>query len=78
MYQESMDRTLAKLPDGIKASGGCWRDRSSTRWPTFTLGKATSWSRVTSLRPVRRVLLGGISAQVVQHARIPVVIVPRG
>jgi nucleotide-binding universal stress UspA family protein len=28
--------------------------------------------------PIRRVFLGGVSAQVVRHARIPVVVVPRG
>ena len=28
--------------------------------------------------PLRRVFLGGVSAQVVRHARIPVVVVPRG
>jgi nucleotide-binding universal stress UspA family protein len=79
MYQDSLDRALAKLPEGIKASGRLLEGPIIDALADIHPGEAdllVCGSR--GYGPVRRVLLGGVSARVVRHARIPVVIVPRG
>jgi nucleotide-binding universal stress UspA family protein len=78
-YQESLDAALTKLPGDLKASGrlldGPVVDALADVRPTEA-DILVCGSR--GYGPVRRVLLGGVSARVVRHARIPVIVVPRG
>jgi nucleotide-binding universal stress UspA family protein len=78
-YQEALDRALAGLPDGVKATGellyGDVVDELSV------VGERGVDLLVCGSRgygPVRRVLLGTVSAALVRQASIPVLVVPRG
>jgi nucleotide-binding universal stress UspA family protein len=78
-YQESLDAALATLPDGLQATGRLVDGPVVDALADIRPGEAdllVCGSR--GYGPVRRVLLGGISARVVRHARIPVIVVPRG
>lgn len=78
-YQESLDAALAKLPEELKASGRLLDGPVVDALADVRPGEAdllVCGSR--GYGPVRRVLLGGVSARVVRHARVPVILVPRG
>lgn len=78
-YQESLDAALAGLPAGLTASGRLLDGPVVDALADIRPGEAdvlVCGSR--GYGPVRRVLLGGVSARVVRHARIPVIMVPRG
>jgi nucleotide-binding universal stress UspA family protein len=78
-YQEALDRALAGLPDGVRATG------------ELLYGEVVDELSVVGGRgvdllvcgsrgygPVRRVLLGTVSAALVRQAAVPVLVVPRG
>jgi nucleotide-binding universal stress UspA family protein len=78
-YQEDLDRALAGLPDGAQATGellyGEVVDELSV------VGERGVDLLVCGSRgygPVRRVLLGTVSAALVRQAAVPVLVVPRG
>ncbi len=78
-YQEALDRALAGLPDGVQATGellyGEVVDELSV------VGERGADLLVCGSRgygPVRRVLLGTVSAALVRQASVPVLVVPRG
>lgn len=78
-YQEALDRALAELPDGVRATGellyGEVVDELSV------IGERGVDLLVCGSRgygPVRRVLLGTVSAALVRQASVPVLVVPRG
>lgn len=78
-YQASLDAALTKLPAGLRASGRLLDGPVVDALADVRPGEADLM--VIGSRgygPVRRVLLGGVSARVVRHARIPVIMVPRG
>jgi nucleotide-binding universal stress UspA family protein len=78
-YQEALDRALAGLPGGVRATG------------ELLYGEVVDELSVVDERgvdllvcgsrgygPVRRVLLGTVSAALVRQASVPVLVVPRG
>jgi nucleotide-binding universal stress UspA family protein len=78
-YQEALDRALAGLPEGVQATGellyGEVVDELSM------VGERGVDLLVCGSRgygPVRRVLLGTVSAALVRQASVPVLVVPRG
>jgi nucleotide-binding universal stress UspA family protein len=78
-YQEALDRAVAGLPEGVRATGellyGEVVDELSM------VGERGVDLLVCGSRgygPVRRVLLGTVSSALVRQASVPVVIVPRG
>ncbi len=78
-YQEALDRALAGLPEGVQATGellyGEVVDELSM------VGERGADLLVCGSRgygPVRRVLLGTVSAALVRQASVPVLVVPRG
>jgi nucleotide-binding universal stress UspA family protein len=78
-YQEALDRALAGLPEGVQATGellyGEVVDELSV------VGERGVDLLVCGSRgygPVRRVLLGTVSAALVRQASIPVLVMPRG
>jgi nucleotide-binding universal stress UspA family protein len=78
-YQEALDRALAGLPDGVQATAellyGEVVDELSM------VGERGVDLLVCGSRgygPVRRVLLGTISAALVRQASVPLLVVPRG
>src|SRR5215218_8629319 len=78
-YQEALDRALAGLPEEVRATGellyGEVVDELSV------VGERGVDLLVCGSRgygPVRRVLLGTVSAAVVRQASVPVLVVPRG
>jgi nucleotide-binding universal stress UspA family protein len=78
-YQEALDRALAGLPDGVQATGellyGEVVDELSV------VGERGVDLLVCGSRgygPVRRVLLGTVSAALVRQASVPILVVPRG
>jgi nucleotide-binding universal stress UspA family protein len=78
-YQEALDRALAELPGGVRATGellyGEVVDELSV------IGERGVDLLVCGSRgygPVRRVLLGTVSAALVRQASVPVLVVPRG
>jgi nucleotide-binding universal stress UspA family protein len=78
-YQEALDRALAGLPEGVQASAellyGEVVDELSM------VGERGVDLLVCGSRgygPVRRVLLGTVSAALVRQASVPVLVVPRG
>ena len=78
-YRASLDAALARLPEGLEATGrlidgpvvDALADIRPDEADLMVIGSR-------GYGPVRRVLMGGVSARVVRHARIPVVVVPRG
>jgi nucleotide-binding universal stress UspA family protein len=78
-YQEALDRALAELPDGVRATG-------ELRYGEVVDELAMVGERGVDLLvcgsrgygPVRRVLLGTVSAALVRQAAVPVLVVPRG
>ena len=77
-YQEALDRALAELPEGVQATGellyGEVVDELSV------VGERGVDLLVCGSRgygPVRRVLLGTVSAALVRQASMPVLVVPR-
>jgi len=77
-YQEALDRALAELPEGVQATGellyGEVVDELSV------VGERGVDLLVCGSRgygPVRRVLLGTVSAALVRQASVPVLVVPR-
>lgn len=78
-YQASLDAALAGLPDDLDA-GSQLLDGPVVEALT-ELGPEQADFLVCGSRgygPVRSVLLGGVSSRVVRHAKLPVVVVPRG
>jgi nucleotide-binding universal stress UspA family protein len=77
--QEALDRALAALPEGVRASGellyGEVVDELSV------VGERGADLLVCGSRgygPVRRVLLGTVSSALLRQASVPVLVVPRG
>ena len=78
-YQESLDAAVASLPAGVQGSGrlldgptvDALADLTSDETDLLVCGSR-------GYGPARRVLLGGVSSRVLRHARVPVVVVPRG
>ena len=78
-YRRALDDALAGLPADLEATGSLL-DGPVVEALT-ELGPADADLLVCGSRgygPVRSVLLGGVSSRVVRHARLPVVVVPRG
>lgn len=78
-YQEALAAAVAGLPATVRASGrlldGPTVDALADLTPDET-DLLVCGSR--GYGPARRVLLGGVSSRVLRHARVPVVVVPRG
>jgi nucleotide-binding universal stress UspA family protein len=78
-YQEGLDRALAGLPDGVQATGellyGEVVDELSM---VAERGADLLVCGSRGYGPVRRVLLGTVSAALVRQASVPVLVVPRG
>jgi len=78
-YAEALDRALAGLPERTKATGrlvdGSVVDALADITPDAA-AMLVCGSR--GYGPARRVLLGGVSSRVLRHARVPVIVVPRG
>ena len=78
-YQEALDRALAELPEGVQATG-------EVRYGEVVDELSMVGERGVDLLvcgsrgygPVRRVLLGTVSAALVRQASVPVLVVPRG
>lgn len=78
-YRTALDAAVASVGSQVEVSGDL-RDGPVVEALT-ELGPADADLLVCGSRgygPVRRVLLGGVSSRVIRHARIPVVVVPRG
>jgi len=79
IFSEALDRVVAELPASLDPTGrlieGPVVDALADLLPEDT-DLLICGSR--GYGPIRRVLLGGVSARVVRHARVPVVVVPRG
>jgi nucleotide-binding universal stress UspA family protein len=78
-YRTALDEALARLPDGVAATGellyGDVVDELSM------LGERGADLLVCGSRrygPVRRVLLGSVSSALVRQSSVPVLVVPRG
>jgi nucleotide-binding universal stress UspA family protein len=78
-YADALDRAIAGLPEGTQATGrlvdGSVVDALTDITPD-TADLLVCGSR--GYGPARRVLLGGVSSRVLRHARVPVIVVPRG
>ena len=78
-YQAALDAAVAGLPATVRGSGrlldGPTVDALADLTPDET-DLLVCGSR--GYGPARRVLLGGVSSRVLRHARVPVVVVPRG
>jgi nucleotide-binding universal stress UspA family protein len=78
-FQASLDAAVAGLPAAVRATGrlldGPTVDALADLTPDET-DLLVCGSR--GYGPARRVLLGGVSSRVLRHARVPVVVVPRG
>jgi nucleotide-binding universal stress UspA family protein len=78
-YQEALDRALAELPDGVRATGELLYGEVVDE--LAKVGERGVDLLVCGSRgygPVRRVLLGTVSAALVRQAAVPVLVVPRG
>lgn len=78
-YQDSLDAALAGVPDDVEAHGRLAEGPVVDALADLGLDDLdvlVAGSR--GYGPVRRVLLGGISSRLVRHARLPVVLAPRG
>jgi nucleotide-binding universal stress UspA family protein len=78
-YQEALDRALAELPDGVRATGELLYGEVVDE--LAMVGERGVDLLVCGSRgygPVRRVLLGTVSAALVRQAAVPVLVVPRG
>ena len=78
-FQASLDAALARLPEEVRATGRLLEGPVVDALADVRPGDAdllVCGSR--GYGPVRRVLLGGVSARVLRHARVPVIVVPRG
>jgi nucleotide-binding universal stress UspA family protein len=78
-YSEPLDRVVAELPDGVRAAGellfGDVVDELSMA-AERDVDLLVCGSR--GYGPVRRVLLGTVSAALVRQASVPTLVVPRG
>ncbi|MFL6064589.1 MAG: universal stress protein [Friedmanniella sp.] len=78
-YRQSLDAAVAGLPADVRATGrlldGPTVDALADLTPDET-DLLVCGSR--GYGPTRRVLLGGVSSRVLRHARVPVLVVPRG
>lgn len=78
-YQAGLDAVIATAPAGLAVSGrvldgpvvDALGDLALDDYDLLVVGSR-------SYGPVRRVLLGGVSSRVVRHAKVPVVVAPRG
>jgi nucleotide-binding universal stress UspA family protein len=78
-YQAGLDDVVSSAPEGLTVDGrlldgpvvDALADLSLDDHDLLVVGSR-------GYGPVRRVLLGGVSARVVRHARMPVVVAPRG
>jgi nucleotide-binding universal stress UspA family protein len=78
-YQAALDAALAELPPELDASGEVLTGDvvdSLAALDDRDVDVLVSGSR--GYGPLRRVLLGGVSARLIRHASAPVVVVPRG
>jgi nucleotide-binding universal stress UspA family protein len=77
-YQTALDEAVQRLPAGLRASGQLLT--GDVVEVLADLGDAdvdVLYCGSRGYGPVRRVLLGGVSARLVRRARSPVVVVPR-
>jgi nucleotide-binding universal stress UspA family protein len=78
-YQEALDRALAGLPDGVRATGELlYGDVVDELSMVGDRGVDLLVCGSRGYGPVRRVLLGTVSAALVRQASVPVLVVPRG
>lgn len=78
-YQEALDRALAELPPGVRATGELLYGEVVDE--LAVVGERGVDLLVSGSRgygPVRRVLLGTVSSALVRQASVPVLVVPRG
>jgi nucleotide-binding universal stress UspA family protein len=78
-YQEALDRALAGLPDGVRATGELLHGEVVDELSMVDergVDLLVCGSR--GYGPVRRVLLGTGAAALVRQASVPVLVVPRG
>jgi nucleotide-binding universal stress UspA family protein len=78
-YQEALDRALAGLPDGARATGELLSGEVVDELSMVDergVDLLVCGSR--GYGPFRRVLLGTVSAALVRQASVPVLVVPRG
>jgi nucleotide-binding universal stress UspA family protein len=78
-WQQSLETALAEVGERVPVTGELLEGPVApalTDLDPDTVDLLVCGSR--GYGPVRRVLLGGISARVVRNSRVPVVVVPRG
>ena len=78
-YRAALDQAIAGIPAGIEASGEILVGdvvEVLAELDPHDIDVLVCGSR--GYGPIRRVLLGGVSSRLVQRARSPVVVVPRG
>jgi nucleotide-binding universal stress UspA family protein len=78
-YRQSLDAAVAGLPADVRATGRLLDGPTVDALADLTLDETdllVCGSR--GYGPTRRVLLGGVSSRVLRHARVPVLVVPRG
>jgi nucleotide-binding universal stress UspA family protein len=77
-YQEALDRALAGLPEGVRATGELlYGDVVDELAMVGDRGVDLLVCGSRGYGPVRRVLLGTVSAGLVRQASVPVLVVPR-
>jgi nucleotide-binding universal stress UspA family protein len=77
-YRAVLDAAIARLPEGVRATGHILTGRmvdALAELDEDDIDVLVCGSR--GYGPVRRVLLGGVSSQLVRRARSPLVVVPR-
>jgi nucleotide-binding universal stress UspA family protein len=78
-YRAALDRAIAGIPPGIEATGEILvGDVVDVLAEIDTPDIDVLFCGSRGYGPIRRVLLGGVSSRLVQRARSPVVVVPRG
>ena len=78
-YEEALEAAVARLPKDLGATGRLLDGPVVDALADITPDQADlliCGSR--GYGPARRVLLGGVSSRVLRHARVPVLVVPRG
>ena len=78
-YTAALDRAIAGIPPGIEATGEVLvGDVVDVLAELDSAAIDVLFCGSRGYGPIRRVLLGGVSSRLVQRARSPVVVVPRG
>jgi nucleotide-binding universal stress UspA family protein len=77
-FQRAIDDAIAALPPHVQASGELLTGDVVDVLTNLDDGVDAIFCGSRGYGPVRRVLLGGVSARLIGRARAPVVVVPRG